>query len=139
MKNINYILSGLLISMTVSCNVLDEEVVSGVTGEFYNTPEGFQAAVDAAYEPLRTYYADEQGTTLTVFGTDEFTNGGHGNYHYMNQYTAALNSESAPIWRVWSNFYEAINICNTVVSRAEEAGFPQEEINLRVGEVRFLR
>jgi hypothetical protein len=140
MKKIRYIFSGILLCVTLlSCHVLEEEVVSGVTGEFYNTPEGFLAAVDAAYEPLRTYYADEQGTTLTVFGTDEFTNGGHGNYHFLNQYTAALNSESAPIWRVWSNFYQAINTCNTVISRAEETDLPQDEKNIRLGEMHFLR
>ena len=123
----------------VSCDVLDEEIVSGVTSEYLNTPDGLQAGVNAAYEQLRTYYGQEHGGNLSVFGTDEYTNGGHGGFHYMNKYETGLNSESSPIWTLWSNFYIAINTCNAVVGRAEDLDMPAAEKNAKVAEARFLR
>src|SRR5690606_30454829 len=63
----------------------------------------------------------------------------HGGYHYLNQYTSALNSAASAFWHVWSNFYIAINTCNTVVARAEEVEISDEIKNVMVGEARFLR
>ena len=123
----------------VSCDVLDEEIVSGVTSEYLNTPDGLQAGVNAAYENLRNFYGQEEGCNMTVFGTDEYTNGGHGGYHYMNKYESGLNSEASPFWNLWSNFYIAINTCNAVIGRAEEVDLPADEKNAKVAEVRFLR
>ena len=40
-----------------------------------STPDVFQALVNATYEPLRTFYAQERGFTLTEFGTDIYTEG----------------------------------------------------------------
>lgn len=142
MKKIECLLPVLALASfaLVSCqDVLNEEIVSGVTADFYNEPEGFTAVINAAYVPLRAFYGDEIGTALTVFGTDEYTNGGHGSYHYMNQYTADLNSESPTFWHLWSQFYKGINTCNTAVNRTAESNLPQEEINARIGEARFLR
>src|SRR5690606_3588690 len=125
--------------LALSCSVLDEEIVTNVPTEYYDTPEGCQAAVDAAYQPLRTYYGSEIGTALTVFGTDEYTNGGHGGYHYLNQYTSALNSAASTFWHVWSNFYIAINTCNTVIARSEQVTIDANAKNAMIGEARFLR
>lgn len=127
-----------------SCDTLTEQVASEVTAEMhYTTPEGFLDAVNASYAPMRMYYGQEHGGNLTAMGTDIITNGGHGGFHYMNQYTADLNSESDPFWDLWSNFYEGINATNAAVNRAdelgEEASMTEEEINTRVGEARFLR
>ena len=141
MKKFKYIL--LLFAVTslpiISCDVLEEEIVSGVTGEYLNTPEGLQAGVNAAYAPLRTFYGQESGANLTVFGTDEYTNGGHGGFHYMNKYEAGLNSEASPVWDLWSNFYIGINTCNAVIDRAEEVEMAEAEKNAKVAEAYFLR
>ncbi len=141
MKKIKYFISiFFLASLTImSCDVLDEEIVSGVTSEYLNTPDGLQAGVNAAYEQLRTFYGQEHGCNLTVFGTDEYTNGGHGGFHYLNKYESGLNSEASPVWTLWSNFYIAINTCNAVVGRAEELDMPAAEKNAKVAEARFLR
>jgi starch-binding outer membrane protein, SusD/RagB family len=141
MKNKIYIILGILLSLFVSlsCDLLEEEVVSGVTPEFYTTPEGLKSAINAAYEPLRRYYADEQGMSMTVFGTDEFTNGGHGSYRYMNQYSTQLNSQSSPLWNIWYHFYVGINTCNTAIARSEGLEMNSDVKNSMLGEVRFLR
>lgn len=139
---LKYLLSVLILAsfVVVSCDVLDEEIVSGVTADVhYNTPEGFEDAVNAAYVQLRQFYGSEHGGNLTAMGTDIISNGGHGGFHYMNQYTAGLNSESSPFWHIWNNFYQAINTCNAAINRSEDADLPQAEKTAKVAEVRFLR
>jgi len=130
----------LIFLSSVSCDVLDEEIVSGVTVDtHYNTPEGFQDAVNAAYEHLRDFYGDEDGCEITVFGTDEYTNGGHGGAHDINKYGQGLNAESNTFWDPWNQIYQGINTCNAVIGRAPDADIPEDEKAIRVGEVRFLR
>ncbi|MEX0770696.1 MAG: RagB/SusD family nutrient uptake outer membrane protein [Balneolaceae bacterium] len=139
---LKYLLSALILAsfVVVSCDVLDEEIVSGVTADVhYNTPEGFEDAVNAAYVQLRQYYGSEHGGNLNAMGTDIISNGGHGGFHYMNQYTAGLNSESSPFWHIWNNFYQAINTCNAAINRSEDADMPQAEKNVKIAEVRYLR
>ncbi|MCG2590881.1 RagB/SusD family nutrient uptake outer membrane protein [Rhodohalobacter sulfatireducens] len=142
MKRFKYFIPVLVLGILffASCDILEEEVVSGVTSDtFYSTPEGFADAVDASYQPLRSYYGSEHGGNLTAMGTDIITNGGHGGYHYMNNYDAELNSESSPFWSLWSNFYQAINTTNAAISRAQNVDMPEEEKNTKLGEVHFLR
>ncbi len=135
-----YLVIILIFLSSVSCEMLDEEIVSGVTVDtHYNTPEGFEDAVNAAYERLRDFYGDEDGCEITVFGTDEYTNGGHGGAQFINKYEAGLNAESNTFWDPWQNLYIGINTCNAVIGRAPDADIPEDEKAIRVGEVRFLR
>lgn len=142
MKKIKYVflVTILVIISSTSCNVLDEEIVSGVTVDtHYNTPDGFRDAVNAAYKQLRDFYGDEDGCEISVFGTDEYTNGGHGGAQGINKYDASLNAESNTFWDPWQRFYEGINTCNAVIGRAPEADIPEAEKSVLVGEVKFLR
>lgn len=143
MKNLKYIFGALILTtlVLVSCDVLDENIVSGVTADVhYSTPEGFQDAVNASYALLKQYYGSEHGGNLTAMGTDIIQNGGHGGFHYMNNYDAEMNSESSPFWHLWNNFYQAINTTNAAINRATNIeGLTEAEINAKLGEVRFLR
>ena len=142
MKKMKYLLLTVMLILLafVSCDVLDEEIVSGVTVDtHYNTPDGFQDAVNAAYATLRDFYGDEDGCEITVFGTDEYTNGGHGSAQGINKYNASLNAESNTFWDPWRRLYTGINTCNAVIGRAPDADIPENEKAIRVGEVRFLR
>jgi starch-binding outer membrane protein, SusD/RagB family len=143
MKNLKLIIGALILAslVLVSCDVLDEEIVSGVTVDaHYSTPEGFQDAVNASYALLKQYYGSEQGGNLTAMGTDIIQNGGHGGFHYMNNYDAEMNSESSPFWHLWNNFYQAINTTNAAINRASDIeDLTDAERNAKLGEVRFLR
>jgi len=143
MKNLKYIFGTLILVslIMVSCDVLNEEIVSGVTVDaHYSTPEGFQDAVNASYALLKEYYGHEQGGNLSALGTDLIQNGGHGGFHYMNNYDAEMNSESSPFWHLWQFFYQGINTTNAAVNRGSEVeGLTDEELNAKLGEVRFLR
>jgi len=130
----------LIFISSVSCEVLEEEIISGVTVDtHYGTPEGFEDAVNAAYERLRYFYGDEDGCEITVFGTDEYTNGGHGSAHAINKYEAGLNAESPSFWNPWQYLYIGINTCNAVIGRAPDADIPEAEKNIMLGEVHLLR
>jgi len=142
MKTIKYLFIVVAATLItgVSCDVLEEEIISGVTVDtHYNTPDGFRDAVNAAYERFRDFYGDEDGCEITVFGTDEYTNGGHGGAQYINKYIAGLNGESDTFWDPWQRFYEGINTCNAVIGRAPDADIPEDEKAVLVGEVKFLR
>ncbi|QIA07435.1 RagB/SusD family nutrient uptake outer membrane protein [Draconibacterium halophilum] len=141
MKKIKYLI--LFFSLTVafiSCDTLDEEIVSGVTSEYLNTIDGLDAGVNASYSFLRTYYAQEEGNKFSVFGTDEYTHGGHGGDWDIDRYGAGLNAENGIMWHVWTNFYQAINTCNAVVDRATASEeLTDDEKNPKIAEARFLR
>lgn len=141
MKKLSYILLVPIVLFIGSCDILEENIVADVTSDtHFTTPTGFESGVNAAYERLRYFYGDEQGCNLTEYGTDLVTNAGHGGFHYMNQYTAGLNSEASPFSNVWNNYYLGINACNAVIGRAAEVqGMEESQVNSRVAEARFLR
>lgn len=124
-----------------SCkDMLDEQVVSGVTDKYYSTPAGFEDAVKASYSFLRSFYATETGMTLTVFGTDTYTMGSDGDWKFLNQYTSQLDPRTRLLRDTWNNFYRAINTTNAVIDRAETVpGLSETMKKKRVAEARFLR
>jgi starch-binding outer membrane protein, SusD/RagB family len=125
--------------LSASCADLDEEIVSGVTESYYDTSEGFDAVVNAAYQALRTYYGQERGLTQTVFGTDEFTKGADGSYKYFNDYTPQLGAGVDYLRDTWTDFYRAINTANVGIAKAPTANIPEATKAIRVGELKFLR
>jgi hypothetical protein len=60
MKPINILLLSLIllpVLAVVSCDILSEDIVSGVTADaHYTTPEGFQVAVNSTFFFIREYY-----------------------------------------------------------------------------------
>src|SRR5690606_7924606 len=90
---------------------------------------------------LRSFYGiNEHGATVTVFGTDEFTNGFDGGLKSYNFYDFNLNPRNVVITSLWNNLYIAINTCNAVITRAPDVTGLTDEIKVtRLAEVRFLR
>lgn len=130
----------LLAFISQSCQkVLEEDIVSNITPEYYKSAAGFEDAVKASYEPLRSFYGTQRGFTLTVFGTDTYTKGADGNYKDLNDYKPGLNPQVDYIRDLWNDFYRAINTTNTVIDRAESANVAAALKAQRVAEARFLR
>ena len=139
MKKIILIMCGLAL-VSQSCEkVLEEKVVSNITPEYYKSAAGFEDAVKASYEPLRSFYGSQRGFTLTVFGTDTYTKGADGGYKSINDYTPDFNSQIDYIRDLWNDFYRAINTTNTVIDRAPGANVAVALKAQRVAEARFLR
>lgn len=140
MKKILFL--SILVLLSQSCrNILEEEIVSGITADYYNTPAGIEDGVKATYEPLRSWYGTQRGYTLTVFGTDTYTKGADGDYKPVNDYIATMNTPPSNTYfrETWNFLYQGINTANTVISRAADVTMPEDRKAIRMGEVKFLR
>jgi len=107
--------AAVLATCLPACVDLNEDVVTGLTQGAYGSEGVFQALVNASYEPLRSFWAQERGFTLTVFGTDIYTKGADGSYKYVNDYTSNLNPTVDYITNTWNDFYRAINTINAAL------------------------
>ncbi len=125
-----------------SCDkYLEEELVSNVSAAtYYPTPTGFEDAVKATYAFNKPFYGVERGFTLTVFGTDTYTNGADGDFKGINAYDGRLNGSNGFIQDTWRDLYRGINQANAVINRsATLENIEEEQKTLRIAEVRFLR
>src|SRR5213082_2209720 len=111
------LMTAALLASFTACVDLNEHLVSGLANQPYNSPEVFDALVSATYEPLRSFWAQERGFTVTEFGTDIFTKGADGSYKFVNDYTTQLNPTVDYITNAWNNFYRAINTANTALDQ----------------------
>ncbi len=137
-----YLFLAVLGLSAFGCNeFLREELVSDVSAAtYYPTPAGFEDAVKATYSFNKNFYGVEQGFTMTVFGTDTYTNGSDGGFKGINTYDGQLNPTDGFVTGTWSNLYQGINQANAVINRsANIEGVTEERKNLRIAEVRFLR
>jgi hypothetical protein len=132
------LLSAALLGVA-GCMDLNEDLISGLANQPYPTPDVFQALVNATYEPLRSFYAQERGFTLTEFGTDIYTTGADGSYKYVNNYTSQLNPDVDFIRDTWTDFYRAINTANTAIAEAPVVQMDSSLKATRLAELRFLR
>ena len=133
------LLAVVLVTGLPACVDLNEDVVTGLTPGAYGSVAVFQALVNASYEPLRSFWGQEPGFTLTEFGTDIFYKGADGSYKFVNDYTTQLNPTLDYITNTWNNFYRAINTANTALDQAPIVSMDSSAKAERVGELRFLR
>jgi hypothetical protein len=127
-----------LTSLSAACLDLDEDIISGVTGTYYETAAGFEDAVNATYSSLRSFYGREEGAMLSEAGTDIYGKGGGGRKHF-HDYTPALSASESWIQNVWDDLYWGINTANTAIGRAAAIKMDEGLKNRRIAEVRFLR
>ncbi len=145
MKKHNIFASALLVVcllLAPSCgkDLLEEKVISRISNDYINTPKGFTDAVSAAYSTMRTWYGTERGMTMTVFGTDTYTNGADGSWKFFNQYTSQLDPRAGFLSELWRDFYRGINTCNAVIDRAPNVtGITDVLRKQRVAEAKFIR
>ena len=90
-----FILIALVALNIQSCDkFLEEKLISDVSASsYYSTAAGLEDAVDATYNYLKYVYSNERAYTLTVFGTDTYTNGADGNFKGFNYYDNTLSSD----------------------------------------------
>jgi starch-binding outer membrane protein, SusD/RagB family len=132
------IVAAPLLGLTACLN-LNEDLISGLANKPYGTPEVFQALVNATYEPLRSFWAQERGFTVTEFGTDIFTKGADGSFKFINDYTSDLSPDAQYFRETWDNFYRAINTANAAIDQAPVVPIDSSLKAQRVAEARFLR
>ncbi len=135
------IIIGLVAFTSQSCEkFLEEELVSDVSASsYYTTVAGFEDAVRATYSFNKFLYGPERGFTLTVFGTDTYTNGADGGRKALNRYDGGLNADQSYFRDFWQRSYQGINQANAVINRSKDLTIDAALLNSRIAEVRFLR
>lgn len=140
MTRLRSLVSLAMIASSAACVDLDEELVGVLSSDFYETPEGLDAAVNGAYSQLRGFWGRQESMGLSQFGTDTWTNGDQGGEKFLNFYDAGLNSSHAWFRFPWNSFYRGINTSNTVIERAANIdGMDPAIRDVRIAEARFLR
>ncbi len=137
-----FMLIALMAFNIQSCDkFLEEELISDVAGSsYYTTPAGLEDAVDATYSFMRWVYSNERAYTLTIFGTDTYTNGADGNHKGFNFYDNTLNQANGVMREFWDNCYKGINQANAVIGRSQGiSNIDPATLAIRLGEARFLR
>jgi len=139
MKNIFFIAILIFTIGISSCtSMLDEDVRNQIADNYLNTPNGLEEGVKSGYSFLRSWYGQQAAGWMTVYGTDEYTNGNAD--PAFNSYSANINSANGVVSGPWNTFYQAINACNAVIDRAPNVKGMNETLkNTRVAEARFLR
>lgn len=141
-KHIIYI---CLLASLVSCKkYLNEEQISGVSYEFYDTEAGIEALVWASYAPLRSMVANQGGINLSNLGTDIFTYTRVAAGTDFHLYTSDINPTNGTVRELWDNFYKGINSCNIAINRIPKVtgtSFLKTDDgkNKRKAEAHFLR
>ena len=127
-------------ALPAACVDLNEEIVSGVTASYFQTPEGLEDAVDAAYAGLNDHYGQERNMTMLEYGTDIWTKGADGSHKQWNDYTPQLQPSTGYAREQWDLSYRAINTANAVIERAPLIeGLNEAHREQRIAEARFLR
>ncbi len=143
MKNKIYFLTILLVALgTQSCNeFLEEDLISDVSAaSYYTTAQGFEDAVKATYWWNKPFFGPERGFTMSVFGTDTYTEGADGSHKTFNRYDGDLNPQQNFVNAAWRDFYQGINQANAVLNRGQDLeGLSESVKNVRFAEARFLR
>ncbi|MDR1723634.1 MAG: RagB/SusD family nutrient uptake outer membrane protein [Tannerella sp.] len=139
----------LLIIITLlhySCkNFLEEELISGISYEYYNTEKGLKDLPWSCYTPLRYIYYTEDAIQLTLFGTDTWRDVGAGNARMFHRYESTLDANLSSFHNVWTEYYSAINSCNIAANRifSFQGGTDflktENDKRIRESEARFLR
>lgn len=141
MKRLLVATFGLVLGVN-GCVDLDEKLISGVSSQYYSTPDGLNAAVIASYAQLRNFYGREQLLSLTQVGTDTWmaADQGGSNNKDFDSYGGGLNSTVAPLANTWNPAYQAINTLNAALERGPNTqGIPASTKARLLAEAHFLR
>jgi starch-binding outer membrane protein, SusD/RagB family len=142
MKRLLLSACGLVICGVAACVDLDEKLITGVSSQYYSTPDGLNAAVVASYAQLRGFYGREQLLSLTQVGTDTWmaADQSGSNNKDFDSYGGGLNSTVAPLANTWNPAYQAINTLNAALDRGPNTqGISPTVKKTLLAEAHFLR
>lgn len=128
----------LVAFLPTSCKkMLDQEFHSSLGPEFFSTPDGLKAGIDASYSIMRFFWGSEGFTTSAVAGTDEAIRGGDGSltFHTYQNITA----DDGTISGIWNNGFNSINNLNGILKFGPATNLPADVKANLLGEAKFLR
>lgn len=137
MKNIflsAFVVAALFI--TPSCSdILDEQPRAEMTPEFFSTVEGIESGLSSVYSQLRWIHGPAGMMYLSTVGTDEATYGDNKDGYGLNLDTYNITSGNDGLGTIWNNTFPAINTCNGIIEKGDEAGVDASLI----AEAKFFR
>lgn len=121
------IITGLSFS-SCSKDFLDEELTNQYSTDYFETPEGLQALTLSLYGNIRWHFGFEWAYGITLYGTDEFTNGNDQTNEIWNLYDNRLgptliggaNANATQPDALWDEMYYGIASCNTIIANADK-------------------
>lgn len=136
-----YMLAGLMLATSSCSNWLSEDDAPVMSYDYYETEEGVNAAITAAYGFLRWGVGGERFDVLTELGTDLFTEGEDGsNRESFNKYATQLNPDVSILYEMWENHYKGISDANIAMQKIMESPDLQENVKLQgYAEMQFIR
>jgi hypothetical protein len=137
---------------TTSCSdsFLDETNRSSYTTKYFETEQGIQEAAAALYGNIRWHFGYEWAYGITLYGTDEFTNGNDLTSQPWNTYdnrlqaldcvpeNGAANKNCPPVSGLWDEMYYGIANANKIIASGDMIS-NEDTRNKCVGEAYFLR
>ena len=136
MKNKLFFAIIFFLAVTACNKKLEEDPKSILVPDFFQTSQGLQSGLDAAYAGMRNFWGAQDLFTVTVIGTDEFMRGVDGNSD-INLYS--YTSTHGTVANLWRTAYVFINTCNGIVDYAEKVDLPKATKDKMVAEAKFLR
>ena len=141
MKFTNICLLSIFIFMGTGCSGwLEEDDAPKLSYDFYETEEGVDAAITAAYTFLR-WGANGGQQTLSESGTDLMVDGEDftPREEFM-KYGASLNSNVAVLYNFWENHYKGISDTNIAMEQLENStSMTPAKIKQGMAEMLFIR
>lgn len=136
-----YMLAGLILATSSCSSWLSEDDAPVMSYDYYETEEGVNAAITAAYGFLRWGVGGERFDVLTELGTDLFTEGEDGsNRESFNKYATQLNPDVGVLYEMWENHYKGISDANIAMQKIMESPDLQENVKLQgYAEMQFIR
>ncbi|MEL0457353.1 RagB/SusD family nutrient uptake outer membrane protein [Flavobacteriaceae bacterium SZ-1-7] len=155
MKRIKNIKFGLLVMAVLSLSscskdFLNEEDTTRLTTDYFETEEGLIDLTESLYGNIRWHFGFEWAYGVTLYGTDEFTNGNDLTNEMWNTYdnrfgpvgasveTGAANRNATSPADLFNQLYYGIASANTIIANADI--IQDEEIRNRcLAHAYFLR
>lgn len=128
-----------LLSTTGCDDFLEEKEIPRITGDFYTTKQGVNAAVDATYSYMRFGVGGEFTNLLTELGNDLITGADGGVSKPTDSYNATMSSSFGNFYNYWENHYKAINVTNEVMQSLPNVEMTDKERTLYKAEMSFFR
>ena len=141
-----------MLAGTTSCgdDFLKEDSGHLVSDGLLETAEGAKAMAAGLYGNIRWHFGYEWAYGITLYGTDEFTNGADLTAEPWNTYdtrlnsmdctpaTGAANKNCPPVSGLWNEMYYGISTANLIISKADKIA-SEDDRNKAMGEAYFLR
>lgn len=141
-----------MLAGTTSCgdDFLKEDSGHLVSDGLLETAEGAKAMAAGLYGNIRWHFGYEWAYGITLYGTDEFTNGADLTSEPWNTYdtrlnsmdctpaTGAANKNCPPVSGLWNEMYYGISTANLIISKADKIA-NEDDRNKAMGEAYFLR